>query len=43
MEDKEYRVKKEDIEEHGYVIIPASCLKEAPEEPNYKDGDKGEY
>ena len=29
MEDKTYIVKKSDIVENGYVVVPVSCLEEA--------------
>lgn len=44
MDDTIYAIKKTDMKETGYIIVPASCFIEVPSEPEYyKDGDEEEY
>lgn len=42
MEDKTYIIKKSDIVENGYVVVPVSCLEEA-DVPEHEDGDEVSY
>lgn len=43
MEDKTYIIKKSDIMENGYVVVPVSCLEEAGSVPEHEDGDEVSY
>lgn len=44
MENTFYAIKKEDIKNTGYVIVPMQYFIEVPSEPEYyKDGDEEEY
>lgn len=43
MEDKTYIIKKSDMVQEGYVLIPISSLEEIKETPEHKDGDEVKY